>query len=261
MNHRRNAVCLAAWLCLSVCAGAAVKNGAIRITVVDSQTRSVTLDGSGVEKNCDGVNYDAYCHSSKAAEITNLLLVQAGDRAPFWVSCSIETKWSRCTPLPKGESFNARQEKRGLSIYFVDDRGKVRQQLYTYVGDEAKGKSEAVAAAEIPPTPVPPIQAQASRARPSQVQPSQAPAVQDARTSEPPARADEVVKCSFASTPAGAEITVDGKYVGSTPSALSLAVGTHAVEVSLPGFVQWKRELTVSAGSLLSVNAVLEKVQ
>ena len=67
------------------------------------------------------------------------------------------------------------------------------------------------------------------------------------------------VKCSFSSTPSGAEVSVDGRYVGSTPSVLSLNVGNHAVEVSLPGFAQWKRQLTVSAGSELSVNAVLQK--
>lgn len=256
MNHHRSAAWLAAWLCLSwlcltTCAGAAVKNGAIRITVVDSQTRSVTLDGGGVEKNCDGVNYDAYCHSSKAAEITNLLLVREGERPPFWVSCNIETKWSRCAPLPKGESFDARQEKRGLSIYFVDDRGKVRQQLYTYVGDEAKGKPQTVAAAENPAGPG------ASQASPVPASSAPAPPVQ----AQIQAQTAETVKCSFASTPAGAEISVDGKYVGSTPSTLSLSLGTHAVEVSLPGFVEWKRQLTVSASSELTVNAALEKVQ
>src|SRR5208282_266236 len=224
MNHRRSAAWLAAWLCLSLCAGAAVKNGSIRITVVDSQTRSVTLDNSGVEKNCDGVNYDAYCHNSKTAEITNLLLVREGDRPPFWVSCSVDTKWSRCAPLPKGESFNARQEKRGLSIYFVDDNGKVRQQLYAYVSEGAEGKSEAVAAA----APV-----EANPVQPGQMQAGAAPVAEGARTSELPVKSADAVKCNFASTPAGAEITVDGKYVGSTPSTLSLSVGTHAVEVSL----------------------------
>jgi len=49
--------------------------------------------------------------------------------------------------------------------------------------------------------------------------------------------------------------------VGSTPSVLTLSVGNHAVEVALPGFAQWKRDLTVSTGSELTVNAVLQKVQ
>ena len=257
MNHRRSAAWLAAWLFLSVCAGAATKNGSIRVTVVDSQTRSVTLDGSGVEKNCDGVNYDAYCHNSKTAEVTNLLLVREGDRAPFWVSCNVDTKWSRCAPLAKGESFNARQEKRGLSISFVDDNGKTRQQLYAYVGDgaerkdAAEGKSEAAAATGM----------DANQIQPSQGQAGAAPAREGARTSDSEVKHDDAVKCSFVSTPPGAEITVDGKYAGSTPSTLSLSVGTHAVGVSLRGFGEWARELTVSSGSELTVNAVLQKAQ
>jgi hypothetical protein len=246
MNHPRNTAWLAVFLCLSVCAGAAVKKGDIRITVVDSQTRSATIDGSGVEKNCDGVNYDAYCHNSKTAEITNLLLVREADREPFWVSCNVDTKWSKCAPLPKGESFNARQEKHGLSIYFVDDNGKVRHQMYAYVAGGAEGNLEAAAA--------PPIQ-------PGGTQTGAAPNAEGARTSELPVKSDEGVKCSFASTPAGAEITVDGKYVGSTPSALSLSVGTHAVQVSLPGFMEWKRQLPVTSRSELTVNAVLQKAQ
>jgi hypothetical protein len=242
MNHFRNAAWLAAWLCVSLRAGAAAKKSDLRVTVVDSQTRSVTLDDSGVPKNCDGVNYDAYCHNSKTAEITNMLLVRKGDRPPFWVSCSVDTKWSRCTPLPKGESYNARQEKRGISIYFVDDNGKARQQLYAYIAEQSDGKLEAAAA---------PVQ-------PSPMQAGAAPTAEGTRSSELPVQSDDTVKCSFASTPAGAEITVDGKYVGSTPTALRLRVGAHAVEVSLPGFVEWKRQLTVSSGSELTVNAVLQ---
>jgi hypothetical protein len=69
----------------------------------------------------------------------------------------------------------------------------------------------------------------------------------------------EKVKCNFTSTPAGAEITLDGKYVGSTPSEIELVTGTHAVVFSMPGFPQWKRELTVLPGSELTVNAILQK--
>ncbi len=252
MNQRRNAAWLAAWLCLSLCAGAAVKNAVIRITILDSQTRSVTLDSSGVPKNCDGVNYDAYCNSSKTAEITNLLLVQEGARPPFWVGCNIETKWSRCEPLPKGESFNARREKRGLSVYFLDDNGKLRKQLYTYLAPDkdSKGKSETVSA-----------QVQTSpQAAPIAALPTQDPA-NPAPPAEPHVMAGEAVKCSFASTPAGAEISVDGKFVGSTPSVLSLSVGAHMIEASLPGFASWKRQLTVSPGAEITVNAILEKAQ
>jgi len=71
----------------------------------------------------------------------------------------------------------------------------------------------------------------------------------------------EKVKCNFTSTPSGAEITVDGKYVGSTPSEIPLTTGTHVVVLSMPGFAEWKRELTVEAGSVVNVTASLPKTQ
>jgi hypothetical protein len=237
------------FLLLAMLANAVSKNNTIRIKVLDSETHSVTLDSSDVPKNCDQVNYDAYCHNSKTAEVTNTLLVQEGNGPPFHISCTNDSKWSRCLPLPKGESFDARREKRGLLVYYVDDKGKVRGQLYSYVAEEAK---------QTAPEPV--VQ---SQVQPSQTQPSPAPTASARPTSTaataPPSAPAVEVKCSFSSTPAGAEITLDGRYIGSTPSVLNLSTGKHVVIVSTPGFAEWKRELTVSPGSELTVNAVLEK--
>jgi hypothetical protein len=67
------------------------------------------------------------------------------------------------------------------------------------------------------------------------------------------------VKCNFTSTPSGAEITLDGKYVGNTPSIISLGPGAHTISFSLPGFVPWTRNLTMSPGSELTVSATLQK--
>jgi hypothetical protein len=224
-------------------ANAAVKNKTIRITVLDSETRSVSLKTSDVPKNCDQVNYDAYCLSSKTADVTTTLLVQEGNSPPFHIACTIDSKWSRCIPLPKGESFDARREKRGLVLYYVDDKGKLRNQLFTYVPDDTKGQSPGPAVAGNASTSPAPVQntGQAAPVAPS-----------------PP---QVTVKCSFSSTPSGADVTLDGRYVGSTPSVLNLTTGQHVVLISTPSFVAWKRELTVSPGSELTVNAVLEKVQ
>ena len=65
-----------------------------------------------------------------------------------------------------------------------------------------------------------------------------------------PAVPAEKVKCSFTSTPPGAEITVDGSYVGNTPSEIGLSTGTHVVVISMVGFAEWKRELTVASDSV-----------
>jgi len=61
------------------------------------------------------------------------------------------------------------------------------------------------------------------------------------------------------STPDGAEITVDEKFMGSTPSSLRLAVGDHKIKLEKSGFKTWERTLTVAAGATATVATTLEK--
>ena len=61
------------------------------------------------------------------------------------------------------------------------------------------------------------------------------------------------------STPDGAEITVDEKFMGSTPSSLRLAIGDHKIKLGKLGFKTWERTLTVGAGATATVDATLEK--
>jgi PEGA domain len=63
------------------------------------------------------------------------------------------------------------------------------------------------------------------------------------------------------STPDGAEITVDDKFMGSTPSSLRLGVGDHKIQLGKSGFKTWERTMTVSAGANATVNATLDKEQ
>jgi hypothetical protein len=61
------------------------------------------------------------------------------------------------------------------------------------------------------------------------------------------------------STPEGAEITVDDKFMGSTPSSLRIGVGDHKIQLGKSGFKSWERTMTVSAGASATVDATLEK--
>jgi len=54
----------------------------------------------------------------------------------------------------------------------------------------------------------------------------------------------------IASTPSGADIEVDGKFVGSTPSSISLPAGDHEVAVKKSGFVAWDRKISTSPGHI-----------
>jgi hypothetical protein len=66
-------------------------------------------------------------------------------------------------------------------------------------------------------------------------------------------------KLQIESTPPGADIEVDGNFVGSTPSDVQVAEGDHAIVVKKSGFKNWERKLKSSTGSSVRLNAELEK--
>ncbi|MGA8149578.1 MAG: PEGA domain-containing protein [Terriglobales bacterium] len=66
--------------------------------------------------------------------------------------------------------------------------------------------------------------------------------------------ADVTVK----STPDGADIMVDGKFSGNTPSTLHISAGDHKLTITNKGFQNWVRDITLSPGGTITVNAVLE---
>ena len=60
------------------------------------------------------------------------------------------------------------------------------------------------------------------------------------------------------SEPDGAEIQVDGKFVGTAPSTLRLPMGPHQIEVRAHGRRAWQRTLEVLKDSDVSLKATLE---
>ncbi len=67
-----------------------------------------------------------------------------------------------------------------------------------------------------------------------------------------------VPKISVFSTPEGADIEIDGSFVGNTPSVVELAPGEHVVVIKKSGFRSWQRRLKVSGGEI-KLTAELEK--
>jgi hypothetical protein len=60
------------------------------------------------------------------------------------------------------------------------------------------------------------------------------------------------------SIPPGADIEIDGAFVGNTPSTVSLAPGSHRIAVWKKGFAIWGKMLTVTGGTI-RLNADLEQ--
>ncbi len=65
-------------------------------------------------------------------------------------------------------------------------------------------------------------------------------------------------KINVASTPDGADIEIDGSFVGNTPSIVELAAGEHVVVVKKSGYKSWERKLKVTGGEV-KLTAELEK--
>ncbi len=74
--------------------------------------------------------------------------------------------------------------------------------------------------------------------------------------SGPPAQPASVI---VKSTPPGADINVDGKFMGNTPSTIQLAPGEHQISIEKEGLRPWQRTMTVSPGGSITLDATLEK--
>jgi hypothetical protein len=61
------------------------------------------------------------------------------------------------------------------------------------------------------------------------------------------------------SIPPGADIQLDGAFMGNTPSTINVTPGTHVITVKKGGFVDWTRTLNVTGGSI-HLSADLESV-
>jgi activator of HSP90 ATPase len=82
---------------------------------------------------------------------------------------------------------------------------------------------------------------------------------QTASASSAPAASSSSAKIELISDPAGADIELDGSFVGNTPSDVHVGEGDHTFTVKKAGFKDWERKVKVSAGSSVHLSAELEK--
>ena len=66
-----------------------------------------------------------------------------------------------------------------------------------------------------------------------------------------------VASLTVDSSVAGADIEIDGAFVGSTPSTVSIPSGQHTITVKKKGYTDWSRTMNVS-GSSVKMNADLD---
>jgi len=71
-----------------------------------------------------------------------------------------------------------------------------------------------------------------------------------------PAPASGSATITITASAAGADIELNGSFVGNTPTTLQVPAGTHQITVK-SAYQSWRRTVQVSAGSTVSLNAVL----
>lgn len=66
----------------------------------------------------------------------------------------------------------------------------------------------------------------------------------------------EKVAVKIDSNPEGADVEVDGVYLGNAGSEYKITTGMHEVKVSLPGYEEWAKKVQIQEGSAFKANLV-----
>jgi PEGA domain len=75
----------------------------------------------------------------------------------------------------------------------------------------------------------------------------------------PSTAAPAQVSLVIESTPPGADIEIDGAFVGNTPSTLSVVPGSHQIAIKKKGFTDWTKTLSTTGGTV-HLSAEMEHV-
>jgi hypothetical protein len=78
---------------------------------------------------------------------------------------------------------------------------------------------------------------------------------QQVQTNSPQSGADASINVT--STPSGADVELDGNFIGNTPSNIGVSPGDHTIGVKKSGYKPWERKIKVSSGNV-NISAELE---
>jgi hypothetical protein len=74
-----------------------------------------------------------------------------------------------------------------------------------------------------------------------------------------PSHSTDEATAEISSDPLGADIEIDGNFVGNTPSSMGIVAGEHTLRISKNGYKKWERTLISSTGKI-KIAAVLEPI-
>ncbi|HEY6338581.1 MAG TPA: PEGA domain-containing protein [Candidatus Sulfotelmatobacter sp.] len=249
---------LGAALCAAVGVGTALAQATATLSDPAEKPRVFVTDSQSWEVNGysgGGPGGGASTSHGGARPQTAEIIKTFGQRCPQVVTNNIQQKVDYVVLLDHegGKSFVSHKNKVAVFARVSGDSvmskstlslgGSVQEACEAIEKDWAeKGKAmraAAVAAAD-PPKPASPV-------------------VPAAAAADPAPAAPIVGKLAIASVPDGADIEVDGSFVGNAPSEVQVSEGEHTVSVKKTGFKDWERKLKVSGGSNVHLTAELQQ--
>lgn len=154
--------------------------------------------------------------------------VATGDQ--YLIQCTANWVGSKCSYLTGGR-YAADVE--GNTMWINGMKGMKKETAKYHVLQFVKGSATPVTSAS---------------ASPAAVRQSSTQSSQSTMTNAPTPSSDAEVQIS--SDPSGADIELDGNFVGNTPSTLKVAAGNHSIRMIKNGYTIWDRKIVVTRGQI-----------
>ena len=161
-----------------------------------------------------------------------------------------------CHSLSAGQVVKGSVESGKLHISVGSETKTYRIETSAYIGPLGKGSPDESTTTAIPPsTPSPAPEPSVKLAVHTKTTGGSG---SDVAQSDQPSSPASTAKVMVSSEPTGGDIYVDGNFMGNTPSLIELPAGSHTVRVKAKGQKQWSRTVSLTAGSKVTVQAVLD---
>jgi hypothetical protein len=226
---------------LLISAAAQTSNGQKpRVFITDSQSWQISGSSGGSSSGFGG-------HTSGGARPQTAEIIKTfGERCP---QVTINNKQDRAdyVVLLDHEGGKSLALKDNKVAVFNSDGDSIVSHSTRSLGNAVKDACEAIAG-DWP-------------SRSSKVASAPSPTPQAAQLTNVSAKSSESAVASqiaVSSTPALADIELDGSFVGNTPSTIEVTPGEHFVVVKKSGYKDWQRKMKVTGGSI-NIAAQLEK--
>jgi hypothetical protein len=156
-----------------------------------------------------------------------------------------------CHPLSAGEVVKGYVESDKLLISVGSMIKTYRIETSAYIGPLTKGEATTATPQSAPSALSPTVKLAAH----TETQGGSSPDAAQPDQSISPANTAKVM---VSSEPTGGDIYVDGNFMGNTPSLIDLPAGSHTVRVEAKGQKPWSRTVGLTAGSKVTLHAMLD---